>query len=71
MRFLADAGVSPLTVEFLIQFGHEAVHVRTLDMQRAPDLDIVKRARADSSIVLTFDHLHKSPKLLRLFLGSA
>jgi len=31
------------------------VHVRTLGLQRAPDLDIVKRARADSTIVLTFD----------------
>jgi predicted nuclease of predicted toxin-antitoxin system len=55
MRFLADAGLSPVTVDFLIQLGHEAVHVRTLRMQRAPDPDIVERARADSSIVLTFD----------------
>ena len=55
MRFLADAGLSPLTVDFLIQLGHEAAHVRTLGMQRASDLEIVERARADSSIVLTFD----------------
>jgi len=55
MRFLADAGVSPLTVDFLIQFGHDAVHVRTLALQRAPDIDIVARARADSRVVLTFD----------------
>ena len=55
MRFLADAGLSPLTVDFLIQLGHEATHVRTLAMQRAPDVDLVSRARADSSVVLTFD----------------
>ena len=55
MRFLADAGLSPATVDFLIQIGHEAVHVRTLGMQRVPDVDIVERARADSSVVLTFD----------------
>src|SRR5436190_18407210 len=55
MRFLADAGLSPVTVDFLIQLGHQAVHIRTLGMQRAPDVDIVERARADSSIVLTFD----------------
>ena len=55
MRFLADAGLSPLTVDFLIQLGHEAVHVRALGMQRAPDLDIIERARADASTVLTFD----------------
>src|SRR5262249_40792460 len=48
-------GVSPLTVDFLIQVGHDAVHVRTLALQRAPDIDIVARARADSRVVLTFD----------------
>ena len=55
MRFLADAGVSPRTVEFLRQLGHDAVHVRTLGLQRSPDLELVHRARADSSVVLTFD----------------
>ena len=34
MRFLADAGLSPVTIDFLTQLGHEAVHVRTLGMQR-------------------------------------
>lgn len=55
MRFLADAGVSPKTVEFLKQLGHDAVHVRTLGLQRASDPELVERARADSSVVLTFD----------------
>ena len=55
MRFLADAGVSPKTVEFLKQLGHEAIHVRTLGLQRAPDSALVERARADSSVVVTFD----------------
>jgi len=55
MRFLADGGISPRTVECLTQLGHEAIHVRTLGMQRAPDPEIVERARADSSVVLTFD----------------
>ena len=55
MRFLADAGISPLTVEFRVHLGHEAMHVRTLGMHRAPDQEIVQRARADASIVLTFD----------------
>jgi hypothetical protein len=44
MRFLADAGVSPKTVEFLKQLGHEAVHVRTLGLQRAGDPQLVERA---------------------------
>lgn len=55
MRFLADGGISPRTVEFLTQLGHEAVHVRTLGMQRAADAEVVERARADFSVVLTFD----------------
>jgi predicted nuclease of predicted toxin-antitoxin system len=50
MRFLADAGLSPVTVDFLTQLGHEAAHVGSLGMQRAPDVDIVERARADSSV---------------------
>ena len=36
MRFLADAGISPLSVELLIQFGHEAVHVLA---ERSSDLE--------------------------------
>ena len=55
MRFLADAGISPKTVEFLKQLGHEATHVRTLGIQRAPDAQIVEQARADESVVLSFD----------------
>lgn len=55
MRFLADAGLSPATVDFLIARGHEAAHVRALGMQRAADTDVIARARTDSSVVLTFD----------------
>jgi len=55
MRFLADAGISPRTVEFLRQRGHDAVHVRELLLQRASDIELVARARAESRILLTFD----------------
>ena len=55
MRFLADAGISPRTIEFLKQLGHEAEHVRTLGMQRASDNEIVQHAQATQSVVLTFD----------------
>lgn len=55
MRFLADAGISPKTVEFLKQLGHAPEHVRALGLQRAPDTEIVDRARRDSSVILTFD----------------
>jgi predicted nuclease of predicted toxin-antitoxin system len=55
MRFLANAGVSPKTVDFLKKLGHEAVHVRTLGLARATDAELVQRARTDSSVVVTFD----------------
>ena len=49
MRFLADAGISRKTVEFLKQIGHEATHVRDLGMQRATDREIIDRARLEES----------------------
>jgi len=55
MRFLADAGISPKTVEFLKQLGHEAAHVRELGMQRATDREIIDRARLENRVVVTFD----------------
>jgi predicted nuclease of predicted toxin-antitoxin system len=55
MRFLADAGVSPKTVDFLKQLGHDAVHVRTVGLARAADAELIDRARTDSSVVVTFD----------------
>ena len=55
MRFLANAGISPLTVQFLSELGHDAVHVRTLGLERASDAELVDRAREDSSVLITFD----------------
>ena len=55
MRFLANAGILPKTVDFLKQLGPEAVHVRTLGLERAADQVLIDRARADSSVVVTFD----------------
>ena len=50
MRFLADAGVSPRTVEFLSQHGHDVVHVRALGMGGATDQAIVNRARGEARV---------------------
>lgn len=55
MRFLADAGVSPATIEFLRGLGHDAIHVRDIGLHRAADREIVDLARAESRYVLTFD----------------
>lgn len=55
MRFLADAGISPATVAFLEQLGHDVVHVRAINMQRASDRAIVDHSTTDNRSVLTFD----------------
>jgi predicted nuclease of predicted toxin-antitoxin system len=55
MRFLADAGISPTTVEFLKQLGHDTTHIRTLGLQRASDTQVIELARAEDRIVLSFD----------------
>ena len=55
MRLLADAGLSPKTVAFLKQLGHDAAHVRDLGLQRARDSELVQRARIDDRVIVTFD----------------
>ena len=55
MRFLADMGVSTLTVKWLRNEGHDAVHLRELGLQRLPDEDILVKAREEGRIVLTMD----------------
>src|SRR5688572_12878559 len=55
MRFLADAGISPKTVDFLRRAAHDVLHVRELAMQRASDRIVADRARSDERVLLTFD----------------
>ena len=55
MRFLADAGVSPSTVAFLTRLGHDAIHVRALEMHRAQDRELVDYARSEGRVIVTFD----------------
>ena len=55
MRFLADAGISPKTVEFLRRRAHDAIHVRELAMQRAADRLLAEKARTDDAITARAD----------------
>jgi predicted nuclease of predicted toxin-antitoxin system len=55
MRFLADAGISPKTVDFLIGLGHDATHVRTIGFERSADRTLVERAKMDGCVIVTFD----------------
>lgn len=55
MKFLADMGVSPLTVAFLRQQEHDAVHLSEQGLFRMSDREIMAKAKQESRIILTFD----------------
>ena len=55
MKFLADMGVSPLTVKKLRDNGYDAIHLSEKGLMRMPDRDILAKAQIESRIILTFD----------------
>ena len=55
MKFLADMGISPRTVEFLRGVGHEAVHLHEQGLDKLSDFEILSKARREASCVLTSD----------------
>jgi len=55
MKFLADMGISPRTVEFLRYAGYQAVHLSEEKLHRLEDSAILKKAREESFVLLTHD----------------
>ena len=55
MKFLADMGVSDLTVTALRDGDHDVVHAREAGYHRMLDADILSHARDQARIVITFD----------------
>lgn len=55
MKFLADMGISPQSVEFVRKVGHEAVHLHELGLDTLSDSEILEKARKETQIVLTSD----------------
>jgi predicted nuclease of predicted toxin-antitoxin system len=55
MKFLADMGISPLTVQVLRQQGYDAIHLYEAGLERLPDPLIVEKARQEERVILTFD----------------
>lgn len=55
MKFLADMGISPRTVDFLRHLGYDAVHLHEEGLHRLPDPDILSKTRQEGRILLTHD----------------
>lgn len=55
MRFLADMGISPKTVEVLRALGHDATHLHEQSLDQLPDRAILEKARHEERILLTHD----------------
>lgn len=55
MRFLANMGVSPLTVKALCDQGYNTIHLCEQGLERLSDNLIMAKAKSENRIVLTFD----------------
>jgi predicted nuclease of predicted toxin-antitoxin system len=55
MKFLADMGISPQTVSYLQNLGHQATHLHQEGLERLSDPEILQKARLEGSILLTHD----------------
>jgi len=55
MRFLADMGISPVTVSWLNKQGHDAKHLSEERLHKLSDPEIFKKAHEEKRIVLTTD----------------
>ena len=55
MRFLADMGVSPRTVEWLRSLGHDAIHLIEQKLHKLSDRDVLCKAKTENRILITMD----------------
>jgi predicted nuclease of predicted toxin-antitoxin system len=55
MRFLLDENLSPKLVDLLRAAGHDAVHVRDLNLASAPDESVIAAATTDDRVLISAD----------------
>ncbi|MBI5740927.1 MAG: DUF5615 family PIN-like protein [Nitrospirae bacterium] len=55
MRILADMHISPVTVNFLLSLGHDAVRVNEIMPPSSSDREIVDAAKSSERVILTQD----------------
>lgn len=55
MKFLIDNNLSPLLADALKAAGHDAVHVRDLGLQAAPDEAVLEQAHTGEQVLISAD----------------
>lgn len=55
MNFLIDAQLPPALCGWLLERGHQPVHVFEIDMVAASDAEIAARAEADGAVLISKD----------------
>ena len=55
MRFLLDENQSPRIADLLVEAGHDAIHVRDLDLRTSPDADVLAAAREGGRVIVAAD----------------
>jgi len=55
VKFLIDNNLSPVLAESLRVAGHEAAHLREINMRDAPDPVVLEYARSDGCVLISAD----------------
>jgi predicted nuclease of predicted toxin-antitoxin system len=55
MKFIADMGISPVSVAWLNEQGHDAKHLSEEKLHRSSDQEIFEKAAKENRIIITTD----------------